>query len=147
MIANARGLSTGQRDFFDREGYLVVDDVFDPARDFKLLNEEHGNILNRIARRLLEAGDIKHYDSEESFGQRVLRVLRAPGVFPVQEFDISLPKGSIDSDTPIYLGNGAFSILTHPILLDLVESIVGREITSSPVQHIRVKTPLSTRQE
>ncbi len=144
MIANAPGLSTGQRDFFDREGYLVVDDVFDPARDFKLLTEELGNILNRIARRLLEAGDIEHYDSEESFGQRVLQVLRAPGAFPAQEFDISLPqRRSIDVDTPIYLGNGAFSILTHPILLDLVESIVGPEITSSPIQHIRVKTPLS----
>ena len=58
MNATRLGLSASQRDFFLREGYLVVEDVLDPARDFKLLVEEHGNILNRLAARHGEAGDI-----------------------------------------------------------------------------------------
>jgi ectoine hydroxylase-related dioxygenase (phytanoyl-CoA dioxygenase family) len=143
MNATRLGLSASQRDFFLREGYLVVEDVLDPARDFKLLVEEHGNILNRLAARHGEAGDIDNYDPGASFEQRVLHFTRSIGDFPIQEFDICLPQKVINSDTGIYLGDGAFSILTHPLLLDLVESLIGAEITVSPIQHIRIKTPLA----
>ena len=143
MNATRLGLSASQRDFFLREGYLVVEDVLDPARDFKLLVEEHGNILNRLAARHGEAGDIDNYDPGASFEQRVLHFTRSIGDFPIQEFDICLPQKAINSDTGIYLGDGAFSILTHPLLLDLVESLIGAEITVSPIQHIRIKTPVA----
>ena len=143
MNATRLGLSASQLDFFHREGYLIVEDVLDPARDFKLLVEEHGNVLDRLARRLLEAGDIEDYDPSASFGQRVLQVIRGPDDFPIQDFDICLPQKVIGPDVPIYLGNGAFSILTHPLLLDLVESLIGDEITVSPIQHIRIKTPVA----
>ena len=105
--------------------------------------EEHGRILDRLARRLLDAGDIENYDLGATFEQRVLQVMRASAPFSIQAFDFSLPQKDIQADTPIYLGNGAFSVLTHPLLLDLVESIIGPEITVSPVQHFRIKTPLS----
>ncbi len=143
MNTTMLGLSASQKDFFNREGYVVVEDVLDPARDFKLLVEEHGNILNRLATRHDEAGDIENYDPGASFEQRVLQFTRSIGDFPIQNFDICLPQKVIDPDMPIYLGNGAFSILNHPLLLDLVESIIGGEITVSPIQHIRIKTPLS----
>ncbi len=143
MNAIMSALSASQKDFFGREGYLVVEDVLDPARDLKLLMEEHGRILDRLARRLLDAGDIENYDLGATFGQRVLQVMRASAPFSIQAFDFSLPQKDIQADTPIYLGNGAFSVLTHPLLLDLVESIIGPEITVSPVQHFRIKTPLS----
>ena len=143
MISTRPYLNTDQREFFNREGYLVVEDVLDPARDFKLLAEEHGNILNHLGNRLLEAGDIGGYDPGVSFEQRILQVIGAPGPFPIQEFDFSLPQKDIRADTPMYLGEGAFRILTHPILLDLVESIIGPEITVSPIQHLRIKTPIN----
>ena len=143
MNATRLGLTADQKEFFDREGYLVVEDVLDPARDFELLAEEHGHILDALARCLLEAGDIEHYDPAQSFEQRVLQVIRGPDAFPIQDFDICLPQKVIEADTHIYLGNGAFSILTHPLLLDLIESIIGAEITVSPIQHVRIKTPLA----
>ena len=32
-------------------------------------------------------------------------------------------------------------MITHPRLLDLVEDLIGPEITSNPIQHIRIKPP------
>ena len=143
MNSTVTAFSRDQLETFEREGYLVVEDVLDPARDFKLLIEEHGEILNRLARGRIEAGELSEYDPGASFERRVLDFIGAAGTFPIQDFDISLPQKDIQAGTPMYLGDGAFSIITHPILLDLVESVIGPDITVSPVQHIRIKTPLA----
>ena len=58
-----------------------------------------------------------------------------------QEFDISLPLGSVRRDTPINVSTAVFRFLTTPRLLDLVEDLIGPEIYSNPVQHIRLKLP------
>jgi phytanoyl-CoA hydroxylase len=142
MNATTPGLSADQKEFFDREGYLVVEDVLDPARDFRLLIKEHGTILNGLARARGEAGQLADFDPDAPFERRVLDFAQATGAFPIQNFDISLPQKGISTKTPIYLGAGAFSVITHPELLDLVEAVIGPDITVSPVQHIRIKTPL-----
>ena len=56
-------------------------------------------------------------------------------------FDISLPQKGVKYDTPMHVGPAAFRLLTSPRLLDVVESIVGPEVYSNPVQHIRTKLP------
>jgi phytanoyl-CoA hydroxylase len=41
----------------------------------------------------------------------------------------------------MWVGPAVFRALTNPRLLDAVESIVGPEILSNPVQHVRIKPP------
>src|SRR5262249_45508689 len=56
-------------------------------------------------------------------------------------FDISLPPGEIRSDTPFHAGPAVFALLTNARLLDVVEDVLGPEIYSNPVQHVRIKLP------
>ena len=42
-----------------------------------------------------------------------------------------------------YRGRAIFDLLNHPALLDLVEPIVGPDITCSPIQHLRAKPPVA----
>ena len=58
-----------------------------------------------------------------------------------QPMDISLPGDRITADTPMYFGPAVFDLLTAPKLLDIVESLIGPEITSNPIQHVRLKPP------
>ena len=58
-----------------------------------------------------------------------------------RHFDISLPDTEIESDEPIHLSETVFRLITNPRLLDVVESLVGPEVLSNPVQHVRIKPP------
>ena len=42
----------------------------------------------------------------------------------------------------MYLGRGGFELLRHEPLIDLVEQLIGPEVYSNPVQHIRMKVPM-----
>jgi ectoine hydroxylase-related dioxygenase (phytanoyl-CoA dioxygenase family) len=41
----------------------------------------------------------------------------------------------------MHLGPAVFRLLTNPRLLDVVEALIGPEIYSNPVQHVRIKPP------
>ena len=41
----------------------------------------------------------------------------------------------------MHFGPAVFDFVTHKRLLDLVEDLIGPEITSNPIQHIRIKPP------
>jgi ectoine hydroxylase-related dioxygenase (phytanoyl-CoA dioxygenase family) len=55
--------------------------------------------------------------------------------------DISLPGDRITSSTPMHFGPAVFDLITNDRLLDLVEDLIGPEITSNPIQHVRIKPP------
>jgi hypothetical protein len=59
-----------------------------------------------------------------------------------QPLDISLPGERIAADTPFHMGPAVFDFMTAPKLLDIVESLIGPEITSNPIQHVRIKPPV-----
>src|SRR5207244_5759206 len=75
------------------------------------------------------------------FGERYVKLLNEMGQKIYPHFDVSLPKKGITATTPIHLGPAIFNMLTSPRLLDVVESLLGPEIYSNPVQHIRIKPP------
>ena len=41
----------------------------------------------------------------------------------------------------MHFGPAVFDMLTYEPLLDLVEELIGPEITSNPIQHVRIKPP------
>lgn len=59
----------------------------------------------------------------------------------LQYFDITLPKSGITEATPIHLGPAVFNLIRSPRLLDAVESLLGGEIYSNPMQRVRIKPP------
>ncbi len=109
----------------------MVDDVLCPERVLHPVLGELAEIIGGVP------GD------PMVFPRRILELWRDGSPPPNQVFDISLPQTGIAADTPLYTGPAVFGLLAAPDLLDLVEQVVGPEIYSNPVQHVRVKVPES----
>jgi phytanoyl-CoA hydroxylase len=135
------GLSKEQLQQFAEEGYLVVEGVLDPERDFAPVLDEYGAILNSIADRLYAEGAIASTYADLPFAARVTEICAESKQVLSQYFDFSLPQTGVRPDTPIYTGPAMFGVLANSRLLDVVESVIGPEIFSCPVQHTRMKLP------
>ena len=134
-------LDDRQLEHFYREGYVVVEDVIDPAEVLDPLEAEYETVLDSLARQLYEEGSISSTYPGMAFGERLTRVYQESGKVHTQYFDFSLPQKNITCETPMWLGPAVFDVLTAPPLLDAVESIIGPEIYSNPTQHVRLKPP------
>ena len=136
-----RVLTAAELTQFKEEGYVVVEHVLDPDRDIAPVLAEYGEVLDRIAAFLQAEGILRSTYRDLPFRDRLIRICIESGRNFPQEFDISLPQTGIKADTPIHVGPAAFRLLNTPRLLDLVEDLIGPEIYSNPVQHIRMKLP------
>ena len=134
-------LSAAQRDRFAEEGYLVVEHVLDPERDIAPVVEEYGRVLDGIARSLLAEGAIRDTYADLPFAERLTRICEESGRNFPQHFDFSLPQSGVRRDTPIHVGPAVFGLLSNPRLLDVAQDLLGPEVFSNPVQHIRMKLP------
>jgi len=126
---------------FDEYGFVIVDDVFDVVRDLQPLVDDYGRLLNELAAQWLDDGLIPSSYSDLPFEQQFAHIIAESKHAWYQHFDFSLPQTKITPETPIHLSESIFNLLTHPRLLDIVESFVGSEILVSPVHHVRIKPP------
>jgi len=137
-------LSDDQLDSFQRNGYLVIEHVLDD-RDLAPLEREYAALLDELANRLYQQGEIDSAYAEFDFTERFARVVAQ---YPecIDRMNISLPldNGEIDADRyQAHTGPAVFELLRNPKVLDVVESVIGAEIASSPVQQMRIKPPLA----
>lgn len=137
------GLTPDQVAEFNREGFLVVRDYLDPVADLDPVIQEYEGVLDMLAGELCARGEIKSTYAELEFSERLIQVCRESGRVLAQHFDFSLPQKNIKADTPIWTGPAVFNVLRHPRILNAMESIIGPEIYSNPVQHVRLKLPES----
>lgn len=126
---------------FEEQGYVVVEEVFDPEEDLQPVVDEYTNLLNALVERLYAEGKLKSTYRNLPFGQRLIKIVVETGRFYSQYFDISLPQSGVTEETPMHHGKAVFDILRNPKLLNVVESFIGPEIYSNPVQHVRFKLP------
>ncbi len=132
-------LSKTQLNQFDEEGYLVVEDLLDPEKDLKPVMDEYAETADWLCDKLYSEGKVPSPYRELSFGEKASKLLIEGGLEYYQYFDFSLPQSQVTEDTPIYLGKEVFNMLRNPRLLDAAESLIGPEIYSNPVQHIRLR--------
>ena len=125
-------LTSDQIAAFNRDGYLVVPDVV-PQETLQRVRDEYAGLLDTL---------YTGWDLPEaaSFEEKLTTAYRA-GKDWFQSMDISLPGERIAQDTPMHLGPAVFEMATHSRLLDMVEDLIGPEITSNPIQHVRIKPP------
>jgi len=135
------GLTQAQRQQFTDGGYLVVENVVDPARDIAPVLAEFSAVLDDVATKFVREGRIARDYRELPFTERLTQICAESGKVLSQYFDISLPQNNVQQDTPINMGAAMLRLLTDPRLLDVAESVIGPEIWVSPVQHIRMKLP------
>ncbi|MCF7688375.1 MAG: phytanoyl-CoA dioxygenase family protein [Cephaloticoccus sp.] len=135
------GLTAEQVAEFQREGFLVVRNYLDPREDLDPIIREYEGVLNTLAEELHARGEIKSTHADKDFSERLIHVCQESGKVQAQYFDFSLPQKNIQADTPIWNGPAVFNALRNPRILDAIESLIGPEIYSNPVQHVRLKLP------
>lgn len=137
-------LDTQSIERFHEQGFLVVDDVLDPERDLDPVVDEYTTLLDNLITRWYAEGKLPSDYRGLPFAERLLELLKAgySGTLGLhQHIDISLPQSKVQADTPIHVGPAVFELMRSPRLLDTIESLIGSEIYSNPVQHIRLKLP------
>jgi len=128
-------LAQSQIDNFNRHGYLVVEDVVTQA--LPAVAAEYEALLDGLWQGWLTEGRVK---DTPRFEDRIVAAYRA-GCEYFQPMDISLPTGEVKPDEQMHTGPAVFNMMRHARLLDLVEDLIGPEITSNPIQHVRIKPP------
>ena len=136
-------LSQQQVEQFQEQGYLKVEGVLDPATYLDPVIDEYAGVLDSLAKELFAGGEISSTYDELPFGERVTRIYAESGRAHSQYFDFSLPFTDVREDTPFWFGPAVLNAFTAEPLLDVVESLIGPEIYSNPVQHVRIKPPES----
>jgi len=135
------GLSAEQRDAFERDGFLAIEQLLHEA-DLVAVHDEYEDVLDAEIERLADAG-VMPSKPTGSFDERYAALLAAsPDAH--RAFNISLPlvNGSVDAaGYRMHCGPAVFDLLRHPLILDAVESLIGPEISASPVQQMRMKPP------
>ena len=138
------GLTADQINFFETNGYLIIEDVLsDP--DLEAVRSEYSAILDREAARLLAEGKIADAHDGLPFEERYARILpQLDAMYDLyQHLDICLPlMHDVPADVGINTGPAVFeNVLRNPAILDIAESLMGQELSCSPVQHTRIKPP------
>jgi len=136
-------LTQEEREHYDREGYVLVRQLLDVETDIRPVMDEYSGVLDRLARQLFEAGEIESLYEDLNFSDRMIACYRDSGRILAQYFDCSLPQAGTTVDSPIWVGPEVFRSLRNETLLDVVEDLIGPEVYSNPVQHIRIKPPQS----
>ena len=135
-------LSDKQIEQFQRQGYLVLENVID-QRLLSAIKSEYADLLDGLYAGWVAQGVVDAPPADADFWRKLDHCL-ANDIEWYQHFDISLPHADISSQTPMHFGPGIFNLITSDNILDIVETFIGGEITSNPIQHIRIKPPQRT---
>ncbi|MDE0168226.1 MAG: phytanoyl-CoA dioxygenase family protein [bacterium] len=136
------GLTVGQLERFDEDGYLVVEDVL-TSQELAAIEDEYLEILDRVAAGLVAQGRIPPLRGI-TFSERYVEAMQhVDDMYAIyQHLDICLPMvRELDLSHTMNAGAAVFDLLTNRRLLDIAESVIGPEIYSNPVQHTRIKPP------
>lgn len=134
-------LDTHQIDFFQRYGYLVVDDVLDQNTVLDPVRAEYATLLDGLITHWQAAGILPELPENLDFYDK-LKYCYEAGCDWFQPMDISLPGDEVQLDTPMHFGPAVFDMITNKRLLDIAECLIGPELTSNPIQHVRLKPPV-----
>ncbi len=134
-------LTDTQFSAFRRDGFLAVEGVIG-EETLAPLRDEYRNLMDRLYAGWEAGGMVGPAGGNDFWGK--LQAAYDAGLDWFQPMDISLPGDTIQADTPMHFGPAVFGLVTAPAILDAVESLIGPEITSNPIQHVRIKPPART---
>lgn len=132
-------LTQAQIDRFQHDGYLVLENVVD-QQILDAVQLEYAERMDKLYANWHAQGLVDKEPGTMSFWEK-LDQCYAGNFDWYQPLDISLPHSEITDDTPMHIGPEVFGMATHHRILDIVESLIGPEISSNPIQHVRIKPP------
>ncbi len=105
-------LNEDQLEAFERDGYLVVEDVFDQKKVLDPVRNEYARLLDTLYQTWYEEGRVDVKPQGLTFDEKLLISYRAKCDW-FQPFDISLPGDRIYADTPFHFGEAVFNLVTN----------------------------------
>ena len=132
-------ITQGQIDFFHTHGYLVVDRLIDDV-SLDAVRREYAERMDELYAKWQSQGLVKPAHHGMTFWEKLDQCYQG-GFDWYQPFDISLPHDGITEETEMHFGPAIFDIVKHKGILDTIEKLIGPEITSNPIQHVRIKPP------
>lgn len=137
-------LTLDQVQCFERDGFLALETLLPPEPIYAIW-AEYEELLEDVVQELKAEGKIKDAYPHLPFGERYAALIQD---FPDLHFylNISLPLLNEVEERArypfrVHAGPAVFGLLTHPILLDAIEALLGPEIASNPIQQNRMKPP------
>lgn len=125
-----------QKRFYLEEGHLLVKNLLD-ADSLNELSRDLGVRVDKTVQKLHIEGRLNSLCEEVSFERRLVALCRAAkDENAVRDLWQSVELKYFDIPT-----NGMFRMMTHPALLDVVESIIGPEILFHPQSNVCAKLP------
>ena len=124
---------------FHDQGYLVVENLLDEAT-LQAIRQEYAELMDGLYADWAAKGWVPPAKPGMTFWDKLDHAYKG-GFDWYQPFDISLPADGITDDTPMHFGPAVFDMVTHRNILDTVEALIGPEISSNPIQHVRIKPP------
>lgn len=132
-----RNLSNDEILHFREHGYVIVRNVL-RNEDFAGIERDYTALVHAKAVELKEAGHIANLHEDAPFAKRLALIA---GECQDDVFSKDLCKWGLQLDTMYALQESVFRFFFSDRLLDCIESIVGGEITLSPIQHLRPFLP------
>ncbi len=125
---------------FARDGYLMLSEVLDEVTR-QALQADYAALLDDLAARWFAEGRLPSAFSDLPFAERLTAITAHSTENLFKYLDISIAHGRVTPESPVHISAAVFQLLTHPRILDVVEALIGPEITCSPIQHVRIKPP------
>lgn len=137
-------LTSNQIVQFERDGFLALETLL-PSEPIDTIWAEYEALLDNVVQELLAKGQITEPHASLPFGERYAALIQD---FPDLHYylNISLPLLNDPGERRanpyrVHAGPAVFGLMTHPALLDAIESLLGPEIASNPVQQNHMKPP------
>ena len=140
--SSAFSLTQEQIQSFEENGFLAIETLLEPS-DLNEIEQEYDALLDKVAHELFAEGKINELYDKLPFGKRYSRIIAEYSELH-RFFNVSLPliNNNRNPETfRMHNGPAVFNLMRNPRILDVVESIIGKEIYSSPVQQMRMKPP------
>lgn len=134
-------LTQAQVDHYREKGFVIVEGAL-KDEDFHALEHDYDVLINQKAQQLLDDGLIQSTHADKPFSHRLAAIASE---LSEEEYD-NLRSFTSALDIMKARVKPMFDFFFNARLLSAVESIVGPEITLSPIQHIRPYLPAREKQ-
>lgn len=121
-------LTAAQVEAYRNDGVLRVEGALTDA-DLQPVIDELTTVVDRRARELQAEGLVRDLHADEGFSTRIGKLYG------------QCPKITQGIDIMQHRGPAMFAFLGNANLLDVLEGLLGPEITCNPIQHVRAKPP------
>ena len=126
------------KELVETQGYAIVEGVLDQAALQAIIQDYH-QLLDRMAPQWYAKGLISSTYADMPFEERLTTILGEAKKDVFAHMDIALSNETVHPDAGINISRAVYDLIRNERLLDKVEEVIGGEILSNPIQHVRIK--------